>query len=348
MQGTPLSGEHNASLAWFTPIHLNRVMRNGAIPEWFHGIVSRNLAEDMLMCSPRGCFLIRLSQTRLGFTLSYRGEDRCLHFMIDVNCEGLYNVTGENVYHRSLQDLVDFHHRVPIPPFNDLLTCACVKMKQLAKTGADPQFSLSLTDSESLNAARTPVSNLACSPRPYPCFDTEVSTNFQSQNMVGAIQPVPLSRESWSSTPYLQRNTEAPEQPLESLVPGGGEEIGTENSSSTRQSPTSSQPRLKSRIKLIHFIKKPHMKKCASQEHMYAEISQESGKVPDHTAFAALESRNAGGRTCAENVYEELAEASPPTGSSSDPVHRPVLTSLTAEQQLPEEYLLPPPFAPGY
>nr|XP_023699403.1 hematopoietic SH2 domain-containing protein isoform X1 [Paramormyrops kingsleyae]XP_023699404.1 hematopoietic SH2 domain-containing protein isoform X1 [Paramormyrops kingsleyae]XP_023699405.1 hematopoietic SH2 domain-containing protein isoform X1 [Paramormyrops kingsleyae]XP_023699406.1 hematopoietic SH2 domain-containing protein isoform X1 [Paramormyrops kingsleyae] len=343
MQGTLLFGEQDASLAWFTHIHLNRVIKNGVMPEWFHGVLSRNLAEDMLTCSPRGCFLIRLSQTRLGFTLSYRGEDRCRHFMIDVNCDGLYNITGENSCHSSLQDLVDFHHRLPIPPFNELLTCACVKMKQLVNNGAAPQFSLSLTDSESSNAARTPVSNLACSPRLYPCFDSEVSTNVQSQNMVGAIQPVRLSRESWSSTSCHQGNTEAPVRPLESLVPGGGEQISTENSSSSRQSPTSSQPRPKSRIKLIHFIKK-----CASQAHLNAEISQESGKVPDHTAFAALESRNSGGRTCAENVYQELPGSPPSTGSSSHPANRPDLTPPSAEQQLPEEYLLPPPFAPGY
>lgn len=81
---------------------------------------------------------------------------------------------------------------------------------------------------------------------------------------------------------------------------------------------------------------------------MNAEVSQESGKVADHAALAALESRNSGGRTCTENVYQELPGSPLSTGSSRRPANRPDLRPPSAEQQLPEEYLPPPPFAPGY
>lgn len=120
------------------------------------------------MSKPPGYFLIRVSESRIGYSLSYRqvfaglkgalfqslhsrpqstvespilfillniqsltlsAEDRCRHFMIDVLEDGHYTVVGESRRHRFLQDLVDFHRRAPIIPFNEVLTVACGQVR---------------------------------------------------------------------------------------------------------------------------------------------------------------------------------------------------------------------------
>ncbi|XP_011613091.1 hematopoietic SH2 domain-containing protein homolog [Takifugu rubripes] len=99
----------------------------GAIPDWFHGIITRKAAEELLAPRPRGCFLIRVSESRAGYTLSYRAEDRCKHFMIDVMEDGCFIIVGEKRRHQFLQDLVDFHRHTPITPSTEVLTLACRK-----------------------------------------------------------------------------------------------------------------------------------------------------------------------------------------------------------------------------
>ncbi|XP_069042227.1 hematopoietic SH2 domain-containing protein homolog isoform X2 [Lepisosteus oculatus] len=77
------------------------------------------------MYKPVGCFLIRVSESRIGYTLSCRADDRCRHYMIDVLRNGQYIIVGENTSHRSLQDLVDFYRRIPLMPHNELLLSTC-------------------------------------------------------------------------------------------------------------------------------------------------------------------------------------------------------------------------------
>lgn len=45
--------------------------------------------------------------------------------MVDVLPDNYYMIVGESARHRSLQDLVAYHRRVPILPFNELITVAC-------------------------------------------------------------------------------------------------------------------------------------------------------------------------------------------------------------------------------
>uniref|UniRef100_A0A3B4U6K1 Hematopoietic SH2 domain-containing protein homolog n=1 Tax=Seriola dumerili TaxID=41447 RepID=A0A3B4U6K1_SERDU len=124
-----LQGQHDA-FTWFTESQLRSVIRNGIVPEWFHGIISRKTAEELLMSKPSGYFLIRVSETRIGYSLSYRADDRCRHFMIDALEDGHYIIVGENRRHRFLQDLVDFHRRNPIMPFTEVLTVACGQVRE--------------------------------------------------------------------------------------------------------------------------------------------------------------------------------------------------------------------------
>ncbi|XP_054646088.1 hematopoietic SH2 domain-containing protein homolog isoform X2 [Dunckerocampus dactyliophorus] len=77
------------------------------------------------MSKPLGHFLIRVSESRVGYTLSYRAEGRCRHFMIDAKEDGSYGIVGEGRCHLSLQQLVDYHRKIPITPYKELLTASC-------------------------------------------------------------------------------------------------------------------------------------------------------------------------------------------------------------------------------
>ncbi|XP_041061268.1 hematopoietic SH2 domain-containing protein-like [Carcharodon carcharias] len=114
-----------AAVTWFTTTQALKIMRDGTVPDWFHGIISRREAEQLLKDKALGCFLIRVGESRIGFSLSYRGLDRCRHFIIDVTTGGQYNIAGESNFHSALQDLVNFHTHVPIAPFNECLTSPC-------------------------------------------------------------------------------------------------------------------------------------------------------------------------------------------------------------------------------
>ncbi|XP_005989944.1 hematopoietic SH2 domain-containing protein homolog [Latimeria chalumnae] len=123
--GTPAAGvTRAAAIRWFTDTQVQWIIQDG-IPEWFHGIITRKDAEDLLLPKPLGCYLIRVSESRIGYSLSYRAPDRCRHFMVDMLKSGQYGISGETKEHQTLQDLVDFHRRVPITSFNELLTIPC-------------------------------------------------------------------------------------------------------------------------------------------------------------------------------------------------------------------------------
>ncbi|XP_028981003.2 myosin-IIIb [Esox lucius] len=113
------------TIRWFKETQARKVVRNGAFPCWFHGMISRRQAEDLMTDRPVGCFLIRVGQSREGYTLTYRGENRCRHYMIEMQSNGKYVILGEDKAHASLTDLVQHHCQVGIKPFNELLTVPC-------------------------------------------------------------------------------------------------------------------------------------------------------------------------------------------------------------------------------
>ncbi|XP_061832436.1 hematopoietic SH2 domain-containing protein homolog [Nerophis lumbriciformis] len=119
---TQLSHRHNNSsgntapqLTW---------MDNGVVPEWFHGGITRKSAEELLTSKLPGCFLVRVSESRVGYTLSYRAQKRCRHFMIEAKGDS-FAIVGEHRSHPGLQQLVDFHRKVPIAPYTEVLMTSC-------------------------------------------------------------------------------------------------------------------------------------------------------------------------------------------------------------------------------
>ncbi|NXA82043.1 SH22A protein, partial [Thryothorus ludovicianus] len=57
---------------WFEQTQAQRLGPKGELPTWFHGFISRREAEELLQDQPLGCFLVRFSESTIGFVLSYR------------------------------------------------------------------------------------------------------------------------------------------------------------------------------------------------------------------------------------------------------------------------------------
>ncbi|KAJ8267812.1 hypothetical protein COCON_G00129840 [Conger conger] len=137
------------TLLWFERSQLPRLRRPGQpLPRWLHGFATRREAEELLKDEPEGCFLVRLSESKIGFVLSYRGRDRCRHFILeeeDRAPEGgrHYLIAGEESRHGSLQELINYYTQHPVGPFHEVLTVPCVKGKRgsedLAGQGAGGQ-----------------------------------------------------------------------------------------------------------------------------------------------------------------------------------------------------------------
>ncbi|KAI5627004.1 hematopoietic SH2 domain-containing protein-like isoform X1 [Silurus asotus] len=116
------------ALKWFTETQAPLILHKGNFPAWFQGFISRKDAEDHLRDKELGCFLIRLSDKATGYILSYRGRDRCRHFVINQNKEGQFIVTGDTEMHDTLTSLIEYYKTSPIEPFGEYLTVSCFEV----------------------------------------------------------------------------------------------------------------------------------------------------------------------------------------------------------------------------
>lgn len=111
-------------LAWFVQTQVGQ-LAHGGVPPWFHGAISRQDAENLLESQPLGSFLIRVSHSHVGYTLSYKARSRCRHFMVKLLDDGSVVVPGEERAHASLGALVAFHQQQPLRPRGELLRQPC-------------------------------------------------------------------------------------------------------------------------------------------------------------------------------------------------------------------------------
>lgn len=333
------------------------------------------------MSKPPGYFLIRVSESRIGYTLSYRAGDRCRHFMIDALEDGHYIILGENRRHRFLQDLVDFHRRTPILPFTEVLTVAC---GQISKDNTDyaellfPQRHLNPNPGLPPNNFSNPSASYPLSPvdvppalpsrpnnlrntaalppisqpnRLYPCLNEE----FPNITLPLPVTPVAITRTRFITSPPTPHNppsNQPPDVPARTLVPplkqnqNQNQNQACVRTVSAPESPSmpaatehplgvnvqsgKNQEVKPSVVNNLKNLKKKFQKKTStSQEFMYAEIN--------------LEAADSSGSV--ENEYQEI------TGEqtiSAQPFSYTCTDMRLADGQLPQEYLPPPPFAPGY
>uniref|UniRef100_A0A3B1IVZ7 Hematopoietic SH2 domain containing n=1 Tax=Astyanax mexicanus TaxID=7994 RepID=A0A3B1IVZ7_ASTMX len=355
-----------AVLAWFAEYQRTCVVQNGIVPEWFHGIISRKEAEDMLMIKPPGYFLIRVSESRIGYTLSYKAEDRCRHFMIDMLPGNQYVIVGEKMHHRSLHDLVAFHRRTPILPFVEVLTVACGQVskdstdyaelmfpkRQVCPPGTDVRASSPRPEPNITEDPRPPLP--ACPPflqqnsgttvsppghptRLYPSLDNELAA-LNIQDMVPPPRPVPRTkhldtpplpppqRPPRSTSPHSASHTSAAEK-KKGLPAAYIERPLPSPQPEDKDNSQKSQAEAKSaRINLAQYKKIFQKKKNHLEEHTYIEIN--AHQIGKEPAFT-------------EPNPQELGV------NSSDPKDKDE-PSMETSGALPIEYLNPPPFAPGY
>ncbi|XP_068031202.1 SH2 domain-containing protein 2A [Anomalospiza imberbis] len=107
---------------WFEQTQAQRLGPEGELPSWFHGFISRREAEELLQDQPLGCFLVRFSESTVGFVLSYRGRARCRHFVLDQLPDGRYVILGERSAHAELAELLQHHATAPVAPYREFLT----------------------------------------------------------------------------------------------------------------------------------------------------------------------------------------------------------------------------------
>ncbi|XP_060804900.1 SH2 domain-containing protein 4A isoform X1 [Amyelois transitella] len=114
--GTPPSQE--AVLEWFRSQELKRgvgVDEHNKPAEWFHGLITRSDAENLLSSQSEGSFLVRLSQKVWGYAISYRAATRCKHYLVEALPEPGYRLLGAlQTTHDSLADLIKHHKSVAI------------------------------------------------------------------------------------------------------------------------------------------------------------------------------------------------------------------------------------------
>lgn len=118
-----------ASVKWFKEVEAEKgsgKTEDGGFADWFHGIISRVDAEALLKGNKSGTFLIRVAETRFGYSLSMMFNGRCKHFMIDQRSEDdRYIVVGNDRTYPSLNDIVDFHKKHPVTDDGDKLEFPC-------------------------------------------------------------------------------------------------------------------------------------------------------------------------------------------------------------------------------
>uniref|UniRef100_A0A8C2FQ26 SH2 domain containing 4Ba n=1 Tax=Cyprinus carpio TaxID=7962 RepID=A0A8C2FQ26_CYPCA len=110
---TPRPSSREMLILWFTeeekPKQAGYERNGNDIAPWFHGIISRDDSETLLMNAAEGSFLVWVSEMIWSYTLSYRTASIFKHFLINVSrdCYG-FLVLDQN-RHATLADLIDFH-----------------------------------------------------------------------------------------------------------------------------------------------------------------------------------------------------------------------------------------------
>ncbi|CAF0750671.1 unnamed protein product [Didymodactylos carnosus] len=120
---------------WFRELEIpygSFLSSNGHIACWFHGIITRIQAEQMLKSQRIGTYLIRVNEKIFGYALSYRASDHCRHLLIEVLSTENGGNSGDDHYYRflgsknekfqSLNELIEKYSTNPIRPnSNDML-----------------------------------------------------------------------------------------------------------------------------------------------------------------------------------------------------------------------------------
>ncbi|XP_069781939.1 SH2 domain-containing protein 4A [Narcine bancroftii] len=105
-------------IRWFKeqqiPLRAGCEKYNDVIAPWFHGIITRQEAEELLSKKEAGSFLIRISERMIGYCLSYRSSDGFKHFLIDSSKDSYTFFGVDQLQHATLADMVEYHKDEPV------------------------------------------------------------------------------------------------------------------------------------------------------------------------------------------------------------------------------------------
>ncbi|NXH69309.1 SH22A protein, partial [Hydrobates tethys] len=163
---------------WFEQTQARRLGAKGELPTWFHGFISRRETEQLLQDQPPGCFLVRFSESTVGFVLSYRGRDRCRHFVLDQLPDGRYVILGERSAHAELADLLRHYATAPVTPYHEFLT---------VPRGRDDEPQGGTRTPAGSDAAPSPSSE---APANFPVYSTEFKGP-PGARQAAAVPPLP-------------------------------------------------------------------------------------------------------------------------------------------------------------
>ncbi|XP_051012879.1 SH2 domain-containing protein 2A [Acomys russatus] len=200
-------------------------------PAWFHGFITRREAEMLLQPQPKGCYLVRFSESAVAFVLSYRSRVCCRHFLLAQLRDGRHVVLGEDSAHMQLQDLLGHYTEHPLSPYGEMLT------QPLARQTAEPAGLSLRAESDSGNKRQDPDThhNLLMQQAQAPIHKEKVGSSQQKETLQASrsrpaipakpqlspeVYPSPASRprQALPITPIYQE----PDEPIAFYAMGRG------------------------------------------------------------------------------------------------------------------------------
>lgn len=118
--------KRQATIKWLAETQAEQVKNpQGEFNDWFRGVIARKQAEEELSGQPNGTFLIRVAESRLGYSLSESLNGTVKHYKVSTNDDGQFTIDGTERWHNSLQAMVLVHETVPVSCEQDFLLVAC-------------------------------------------------------------------------------------------------------------------------------------------------------------------------------------------------------------------------------
>ncbi|KAL1782543.1 hypothetical protein HispidOSU_027592 [Sigmodon hispidus] len=198
--GRALAEIQELALKWFMETQAPSILQNGALPPWFHGFITRKQTEQLLRDKALGSFLVRLSDRAVGYILSYRGSDRCRHFVINQLQNRRYLVSGDTLSHSTLDELLRHYQEVELEPFGETLAAACPRLEENdlydAVNRGLQQTHLSLENPAAMGFP-TVVPNKATS----PCLPAKAQVSFLHTKKGLDVNPWTISKEESTEVP---------------------------------------------------------------------------------------------------------------------------------------------------
>uniref|UniRef100_G1Q9I9 Hematopoietic SH2 domain containing n=1 Tax=Myotis lucifugus TaxID=59463 RepID=G1Q9I9_MYOLU len=327
-------------LYWFVQTQLGQLVQGG-VPSWFHGAISRQDAENLLESKPLGSFLIRVSHSHVGYTLSYKAQNCCRHFMVKLLDDGSVLIPGEEKAHASLDALITFHQQQPMRPHGELLKQPC------------PQKDPANVDYEDLFLCYNALAEEAASPAPGPSEHQKPSSHPVAAPKEQSVDRAPAEAAA-SSCPPKAPLEEACQKLWRNLktLPQTGKKVhqqlkshlatvslsslrDPERSEVTRGPATAADDAVPENVYAEPFV--ATAPSSPSQPRARKDRGDSSKKASRSVSWSEVTPRTRGWHQAIARALSSQVSKSEPKGLAEP-----------QEDCVPEEYRPPPPFAPGY